>query len=468
MATLLHKCQDSSVTEPVFGFVLLGGSLTGALIHDIRLANELHRRGFKVCVWWVVDRPQSSPLDPGIAERWLFHSFRYATGHVSDILDVVGRLACHVLSDGTRSKISQRIPWVVGGTLRGIIKQVCNGIASDTRLIRSFARELTDAGVTHAMATIEILTPFIKAARDLVPHQLKYVVQFQGYETQAPYAAQLGLEQAMYDQIRDAVESSDWPAISVSEPYSERVQQEIGLPAAAVRVVHPGIPVTDPVDLQHAQELVLEQFPTFNRDVPLISYLGRRDSEKGIDLLIYAAQILREMGTPFQLPICGPTAFGSRYGVACRQIAQVMKLPVLSSDYLTNELRAALFRASHCVVYPSIHEEAFGMVPLEAMVQGTPVVVPDTGGVSQLPFLGILQSGLLFRSWDSGDLASQLHRLLSDAALHQRFSKAAPRIAAHYSIENFTDRTLDHLDLPHRPGISRIPAATVLPQRRAA
>lgn len=448
---MLRKLDSRSAGTPRFGFVLLGGSLNGAQIRDIRLANELHRRGYPVRVWWVVDRPRSSPLNAEIPERWLFHSFRYATGRVSASLDLAGKVSCRLLSDNLRSALAQRIPWLVGGTLRGLIKIVCRGAETDPALIRHFARELTQERITHLMETVEILAPFAEAARPFVPHPLKCVVTFQGYETYAPYAARLGLEEKMYQRIRAAVESSDFPAISVSDQYSERVHREIGVPLASLRTVYPGVPVTAAMDKDRARELVQHQFTNFDPDVPLISYLGRQDSEKGIDLLIYAAQILRDAGFQFQLAICGPTAFGSRYSVACRQIANILKLPVMSSNYVTSDVRSALFRMSHCVVYPSIHAEPFGMVPVEAMVQGTPCIVPDTGGVAQLPFQGPLQGGLTFRSWDSGDLAGQLQLLLTDATLHRRLSTQAPRVAAHYSIERFADRLLEVMELPHSP-----------------
>ncbi len=374
------EAETEPGSAPVFGFLLLGGTLNGAQIHDIRLANELHRRGYRVCIWWVVERPWSSPLDPGIEERFLFHSFRYASGRISPFLDQLGKFSCWLLSDKVRSTISQKIPWCVSGTLRGMIKVVCQGVESDSKLIRRLAQELTTAQVTHLIGTIEILGLFAKAARERAAQPLKYLVQFQGYETYAPYAAKLGLEEKMYERIREAVDASDFPAVSVSTPYNERVHSEVGVPMTMMRVVPPGVPIAPSMDHACAIALVREKFPEFDETIPLVSYLGRRDSEKGIDLLIYATRILRERGQDFQLAICGPTAFGSRYAIACRQIAQVLQIPVLASDYVSNELRTALFRASTCLVYPSIHAEPFGMVPVEAMVQGTPVVVPDTGG----------------------------------------------------------------------------------------
>ena len=73
------EVMDSRMSsEPVFGFVLFGGPLTGALVRDIRLANELAERGFAVHVWWAMDRADSPPLHPSIREHWLFHALRYA------------------------------------------------------------------------------------------------------------------------------------------------------------------------------------------------------------------------------------------------------------------------------------------------------------------------------------------------------------------------------------------------------
>ena len=463
------KLPEAKPLQPtVFGFVFLGGSVNGAQVLEVRLANELHRRGFPVHVWWVVDKPRSSPLDSGIPERWLFHSFRYATGRASGCLDAIGKLTTSLLSDRSRSTLSQRIPWIVAGTLRGMIKAVCRGVSSDQQLIRRFARELTAAGVTHTLQTIELMAPFIEAARDRVPHPLNYMVQFQGYETYAPYASKLGLEPMMYQRIREATEASGFPGITVSDAYSARVHEEIGLPLADLEVAEPGVPLGPIMDRELAMKLVQEHFPDYVPDLPLIAYLGRRDSEKGIDLLLYAAKILRERGMQFQLAICGPTAFGSRYSVACKQIAQVMRLPILSSDFLPNDVRSALFRTSHTIVYPSIHAEPFGMVPVEAMAQGTPVIVPDTGGVSELPFFNGRSGGLRFRSWDSGDLANQLQVMLTNQSLHSQFASAASGIAAHYSIERMADRILDLYGLPHSPRQMVAPQQQQSGYRRAA
>jgi glycosyltransferase involved in cell wall biosynthesis len=103
---------------------------------------------------------------------------------------------------------------------------------------------------------------------------------------------------------------------------------------------------------------------------------------------------------------------------------------------------------SRTVVYLSIHEEAFGMVPVEAMVQATPVIVPDVGGVASLVRIERFEAGLNFRCWDSGDLARQLERLLTDTSLHARLAADARAVADNFSVERQAEHFLDHLNLP--------------------
>src|SRR4029079_13526020 len=104
-----------------------------------------------------------------------------------------------------------------------------------------------------------------------------------------------------------------------------------------------GIPVHEPMERAKAMNLTLLALGGYRPDLPLIAYVGRRDSEKGIDLLLYAARILAARGVRFQVAICGPTAFGSIYERACGHIAAHLRVPVLSSGFISTEARTALF-----------------------------------------------------------------------------------------------------------------------------
>jgi glycosyltransferase involved in cell wall biosynthesis len=434
----------------VFGFILVGGTLVGAQVRDIRLANELVRRGYPVHVWWAFDWPRNAGLDPAIEQRWLFSSSRYS-GFMGTRLanDAVGHLARNLLSDGARNWIVQNYPDFMGKQMRAIIQLACAGVDGDRPLIRRFAAELSQRKVTHLLPNLEMLSLFAEAARPHVTHPMKYLVTFQGYEVYGNFAHAMGCEEAFYARLADTVARSDWPAVAVSEAYRQRIHREVRVPLEQLAVIPPGVPVHERMEPDRACRLVSAIFPQYRADLPLISYVGRRDSEKGLDLLLYAAKMLECRGVPCQLAICGPTAFGKSYEQACAQIAQHLRVPVLSTGYVSNDVRAALFRISRTVVYPSIHEEPFGMVPVEAMAQGTPVVVPDVGGVAGVTQMGSHRAGLQFACWDTRALADQLQALIEQPVLHAALSTAAPRIADHFSVARLGERILDHVGLPH-------------------
>jgi glycosyltransferase involved in cell wall biosynthesis len=111
-------------------------------------------------------------------------------------------------------------------------------------------------------------------------------------------------------------------------------------------------------------------------------------------------------------------------------------------------MRDALYAYSRCIVYPSIHREPFGMVAAEAMSYGTPVIVPDIGGITEAVEWDGVSGGLTFRSWDSADLARQLERVLTDDDLHRSLAANTRAVAAHFTVDRMTDRVLEHLGLP--------------------
>jgi glycosyltransferase involved in cell wall biosynthesis len=443
--------------EPVFGIILFGGPLTGATVRDVNLANELSSRGYPVHVWWAMDRPKRSKLRREIGQHWLFSTARYwELGKAKsnyDLQDRVGQTLQWLAPDHYLSNFFQRRPKTLEHFMDGILRLVCNGIERDEGVLRRFASELEETGVTHMMPTIEVLNAWFLGARGLMKRPPRYLVTFQGYEVCANYARTLGCECRFYERLRELVKHSDWPAVAVSEDYRRRVIEDIGVPESSITAISVGVPPPLKIDRKEALGRIAGAFSGFRGDVPLITYLGRRDAEKGIDLLLYAASILRRRGMNFQVAVCGPTLHGGSYTRACHQIAENLRQGVLWSDYVSDELRAALFEVSHAVVYPSIHREAFGMVAVEAMAHGTPVIVPDFGGVVEAIQAEGRMGGLLFRSWDSGDLAEQMARVLEDPELRRSLSEVAPFVADYHSVPRMVDRLLAHM------GLSSVPRA---------
>src|SRR5262245_21858275 len=78
--------------DPVFAFLAFtSGPYEVAIIRDMRLANDLHRRGFKVHVYWMMER-NPELIDRDIPQRVLARATRYRFRKPSRIADEYGRI----------------------------------------------------------------------------------------------------------------------------------------------------------------------------------------------------------------------------------------------------------------------------------------------------------------------------------------------------------------------------------------
>jgi glycosyltransferase involved in cell wall biosynthesis len=443
--------RDDPRRAPVFGFLAFtGGSSEGAVIRDMRLANALWQRGFRVVVYWMMEARPELP-DPDILQRILCSGLRYHGSRPSSSLDRIGRMS-RLIPAPHRLGFVQEHPAYVSRLLQNCIRAMCEGDRLlGKRLLDFVARD----GVTCLLPTFAWTASLAAYVKDRRPDTFDYLVTFQGEEIFANYAAAIGQLEAYKAMLRTVVQASGRPAIAVSQDYAARLSDEISLDPSQLVAIPPGIvlpAIHGPVDLAANKQTLSSTFPTLRGDRPIITYLGRQDAEKGIDLLLYAARILDERGVRFELVCTGPTSFGNHYSEACRMIADHLRLPVIWGEEISDEARTALFRLSHCVVCPSIHREPFGMVVAEAMSMGTPVVVPDAGGIGGIVRDGARRGGLTFKSWDTGDLADALERLLRDAGLYAELRSQARVLASRFSMERLADAVLAQLGLD--PGAS--------------
>ncbi|MFA7237416.1 MAG: glycosyltransferase family 4 protein, partial [Phycisphaeraceae bacterium] len=253
-------------------------------------------------------------------------------------------------------------------------------------------------------------------------------------------------ERVVTGKLREVAERSPWKAIAVSEDYADRASEDLGLARERLVAIPPGVPTRVTMRRDEAERYLREKL-NLPADMAVVTYLGRQDTEKGIDLLLYAMNILRREGVKVQLVIAGPTLFGRAYRRVMRQIATDLRLGVPWLEQVDERLREALFAGSRCVVYPSIHREPFGMVPVEAGAFGTPSVVPNFGGVGQAIEVQGRRCGLRFQAFDSGDLAKQIRRLIEDEALWKELSANGPIVAEYHSVANMADRVLKHMGI---------------------
>jgi glycosyltransferase involved in cell wall biosynthesis len=98
----------------------------------------------------------------------------------------------------------------------------------------------------------------------------------------------------------------------------------------------------------------------------------------------------------------------------------------------------AYYAASDIFVLPSMFQETFGLVLLEAFSAGLPVIAFRSGGIPELVEDG--RNGIVVAQGDEEALCRSMRELMLDRDMRDRFGAAAKDVAARFSWENTVDR----------------------------
>jgi len=170
---------------------------------------------------------------------------------------------------------------------------------------------------------------------------------------------------------------------------------------------------------------------------PVVLFVGRLRAYKGLHHLL---QAMTRVEANLVIVGDGPErrrleGLGRRLGIGHR---------VHFTGHLTDRLLPAAYQAADAFVLPShLPSEAFGLVMVEAMASGLPVVCTELGtGTSVVVRHG--ETGLVVPPADPDALAQALGRLVSDDRLRQRLGRAGrDRARRDFSAHTYVSRTLD-------------------------
>jgi glycogen synthase len=157
-------------------------------------------------------------------------------------------------------------------------------------------------------------------------------------------------------------------------------------------------------------------------------YVGRLDRRKGIDT---AADALASLPAEATLTIAGAGDPREQPRLERHAVAAGAPDRVRFVGAQGREALAAAYAAADAVVFPVRWDEPWGLVPLEAMAVGRPVLATGRGGSGE--YLRDGENALLFAADDAPGLAAAARRLAGDAGLRGRLREAGRRLAAHFT-----------------------------------
>jgi D-inositol-3-phosphate glycosyltransferase len=213
-------------------------------------------------------------------------------------------------------------------------------------------------------------------------------------------------------------------------------------------IIPPGVDTSRfyPIPMEEARESI--GIPLDDR---LLLFVGRIEPLKGLETLVRAIALMSEQGVQCQVPHYLAVVGGDPAASGENISDEMARLQSLRQELGMNELILFLgkraqdslpyyYSAADVLIMPS-HYESFGMVALEAMACGTPVVASQVGGLAFLIQDGI--TGFVVPDGDPRALSDRLTRLLTEPDLRQRLGEQAAAYARQYAWEHIVDRLLD-------------------------
>jgi len=240
--------------------------------------------------------------------------------------------------------------------------------------------------------------------------------------------------------------------------YARRLHGRIAVSAAARHFIDRYFPgdyklIPNGVDLTRYEGI--EPIERWRDGTANILFVGRFEQRKGLLVLLKAFRVLRRSGLDCRLIVVGsgPQEREVRRYIATRGLKGVELL-----GRVGDAEKARLFATADVFVSPATGQESFGIVLLEAMAAGTPIVCSDIHG-----YKGVVRRGeeaLLVPPRDHQALVGAISRLLDDPALRATMGASGHVRAQQFSWPSITAKVDDYYGFV----IRRLAAQGALPR----
>jgi phosphatidylinositol alpha-mannosyltransferase len=169
-------------------------------------------------------------------------------------------------------------------------------------------------------------------------------------------------------------------------------------------------------------------------------FVGRLEGRKGLNYLLKAYKRIKQEIPASRVIIVGPgTMLRRKYE---RQVRRDHLEDVTFVGYVSYEELPRYYKTADIFCSPATGRESFGIVLLEAMAVGKPVVASNIEGYASVVTNGV--DGLLVPPRDDKTLARALVSMMTDESLRQQLAARGRATALKYSWERIAQRVLDY------------------------
>lgn len=216
--------------------------------------------------------------------------------------------------------------------------------------------------------------------------------------------------------------------ISVSEFTKSTLVRHYSLNPGKISVVHNGV-----------TEMERKQFPEALSEMKrlgykVVLYHGRITLQKGPEYFIYAARKVLDYRDKVLFVVCGS---GDMKGAMMDEAARVgIMNNVIFSEAIWGDEAYRMMQSADLLVMPSV-SEPFGIVPLEAVANGTPTLISKQSGVSE-----VLRNCLKVDFWDIDEMANKIITLIDHSELGNVIVEESSKELPSINWEKAAEKTL--------------------------
>ena len=174
-----------------------------------------------------------------------------------------------------------------------------------------------------------------------------------------------------------------------------------------------------------------------------ILFVGRLEKRKGLMYLLRAMSLVQQLRPQTRLIVVGGSRSG-RKAAYQRQVDEMALQNVLFEGFVSDQDKLRYLKSSHAFCSPALGGESQGVVLLEAMAAGLPVVASDIAGYRSVLLDG--EGALLIPPKDHVALARNLMRLIDNATKREHLIAFGLHRARDFAWDKIAQRVLDYYD----------------------